>query len=157
MKKKLTISVADLMNKNCYEQQRSTKNQASLKPKPLCGNSNIVNAGSNQKVFEMGEKPIRFEDMYQQVRKNSGSEHPQTYIYESKKNTPIQSQRLKKGSINSLLAGSSHKSNKTTAPRMMNPRSGSTSVNQSSRQTPEHKTRKNSINSIVMNKENQKN
>lgn len=94
--------------------------------------------------------------MYQKVRKgsNSGLTTPQ-YVYDSKKVTPMHTQRIKKGSINSLLASNGQKSNKTAGPRILNLQSGNTSVNQSSKQTPTKKSRKNSISSIVMNKENQ--
>lgn len=85
-----------------------------------------------------------------------GQETPK-YIYESKKVTPMNTQRIKKGIINSVLASNSQKTNKTAAPRMLNPKSGNTSATHSWKNTPDNKNRKNSINSIVMNKENIKN
>ena len=71
----------------------------------------------------------------------------------------MNTQRIKKGIISSVFAknNNSSKTNKTAAPRMLNPKSGNSSANHSWKNTPDNKTRKNSINSIVMNKENLKN
>ena len=91
------------------------------------------------------------------MKKASQGQATPKYVYESKKVTPMNTQRIKKGIINSVLANNSQKTNKTTAPRMLNPKSGNSSTSQSWKNTPEKKNRKNSINSIVMNKENIKN
>lgn len=55
-----------------------------------------------------------------------------------------------------MLASQAQKGNKSAIGRVFNPKSGNSSVNQSMKNTPENKSRKNSINSIVMNKENTK-
>ena len=146
MKKKLTISVADLLNKNQNEQPHSTKNLYKDTAKPTLGET-------KENTLHHIQGPLSFEEMYKQIiKKTSQGQGTPKYVYESKKVTPMNTQRIKKGIINSVLANNSQKTNKTAAPRMLNPKSGNSSANQSWKNTPDNKNRKNSINSIVMNK-----
>lgn len=130
MKKKLTISVAELVHKKPTTDPQTAKSRdhPTLKPPPL------------------SDKPMSFEDIYRQAKKAGTPK----FIYDRKQSAPINTQRPKRGSINSILAGSA--TNKTAAPRMLNPKSGTTTSNQSMAQTPQNQSRKNSVSSI--NKEN---
>ena len=140
MKKKLTISVADLLNKNASEEPMTAGHV-----KPLHASSQPVN------IIQSHSKALSFEEMYMQAMKKG---NPNTGQCWSKKTTPMNTQRIKKKLLTGLSSNNSRKSNKTTGQRFLNPNSNQTSLTQSAKQTPEARSRKNSINSIVMNKEN---
>lgn len=102
MKKKMNISVCDIVSKVASPKNIIPAHQRQHSDCPI-----IV------------DKPMSFEDLYRRVVENgkNGEMGPQKIVYESKKVTPIQTNRMKKQSVNSLVNYNNPKSNASSAQR----------------------------------------
>lgn len=117
MKKKLKISVFDIIHK-------ASTNK--MTPK----NANITQIDSPLII----DKPIRFEDLYKKAIENHhkpGDSNCLKVIYDSKKTTPIQTNRVKKTSVHSIVkntksALSSITKNENVASNCITPKAAST-------------------------------
>lgn len=89
MKKKLKISVFDIIHK-----------ASASKATPKNANTHQIDSPL------VVDKPIRFEDLYKKAIENHhrpGDNSCLKVIYDSKKTTPIQTNRVKKTSVNSIV------------------------------------------------------